>query len=125
MCSTDHFLAEIKVANSAPGGLPRHSSLHSTSTLLIGQQKTPKLRLLTQTRIQIYTLTDPVSVQATCCWTNIGFGRRSQADLGWSTRRHSVYLAACRFSLCIKPLQISRGVHHPIPALHRATCDVL
>lgn len=48
MCSTDHFLAEIKVANSAPGGLPWHSFLHYTSTL-IGQQKTLKLRLLTQT----------------------------------------------------------------------------
>lgn len=36
----------------------------------------------------------------------------TEADLGWNSRRGSVYPTACPFPLYIKPLQISQRVHH-------------
>lgn len=44
VCFTDHFLAEVKVSNSAPGGPLWHSSL-----FLIRQQKASITRLLAHT----------------------------------------------------------------------------
>lgn len=69
MRSTDHFLAEVKVPDSAPWGPPRHSSLPVTYSLLIRKQTAPILWLLIHTR----TLTDSLSVQEQAtCWMNEG-----------------------------------------------------
>lgn len=110
VCSTDHFLTEVKVPHPAPRGPPRHPflSLHLRFCQATKKQRCRGCLLThTHTHRSPFLCSNRPRAGITQAWQTL-----TEADLGWNSRRGSVYPTACPFPLYIKPLQISQRVHH-------------